>query len=225
MEFSVRGIILCGGKATRLPNKPLLPMHDLRPLICSSVDYLRRNGIHFITLACDEDNLIPNVLRRTYPDTQFDVSICTDGVGPAIRQAVVDFGDPEGYVVLCCDNIYPVEPIPDEMDVAVTREVPYEDLIHLSRHCIDGTWVDRSGVIENTVALTTPWVLSAHTALRLTSVPESFNDLNIVGYEMPRQEWADLGTDDTYRRYWDESPLRGRSSSRRGGRTCWSADG
>ena len=49
----IKGIVLAGGLATRLPNKALLPIKNGKPAITSSIDLLLRSGINDTSLSYD----------------------------------------------------------------------------------------------------------------------------------------------------------------------------
>ena len=58
------GIVLAGGEATRLPNKPLLPMIDGQPVIRSSIDLFKRSNIEEIITVVPPASPIPAVIKE-----------------------------------------------------------------------------------------------------------------------------------------------------------------
>lgn len=212
------GAILCGGKSTRLPNKPLLPyLHGenkiLRPLIHSSVDYLRRMGIDEVILLDQADSIIAPVLTTAYPEIAF-YKVVDDfrGVPGALCQMAHSVQTENVmFVVLCCDNVYPEEFIKlTEEARAVVREVPKEDAVHLSRWHSPGSspgqWITRDDPGYSLLALTTPWFLPRNmlqfVSQSFSDITQFFNEFQVPPLKKATSDWHDLGTEDTYLRYW-----------------------
>lgn len=212
------GVILAGGKATRLPNKPLLPMHNGRPLICSSVDYLVGQGSQSILVLDAPDSIIVHVLIGLYPSIRFHRLVDGfKGIPAALALAARSLGaEFTKLFVVCCDNIYPdneylTTPSLDR-SYAVIREVSAADAVHLAKwekksQDDPGRWLPREAATRSRFALTTPWILRKEDALRgdeFSEVTELFNAIDCQPKTAPRGSWKDLGTEDTFIRYWKE---------------------
>jgi hypothetical protein len=212
------GIILAGGRSTRLPNKALLPKHNGRPLITSSVDYLVYNDVKKIVVVEAEESLIRYVLQKLYPQVQFQF-VCDNyaGIPAAISMVGQECAD-NSYAICCCDNLYPAErTIPANIDqpYAVVRQVSPNDAKHLAKW-VEGPqftgWVDRHYSTASLVALTTPWVLTADVCLAGAGEKDVTTWFNKFPSIRPREAelstWKDLGTEDTFIRYWTHAHLQ-----------------
>jgi hypothetical protein len=210
------GVILCGGKATRLPNKPLLPYVDqngrIKPLICSSVDYLLAAGHTQMILLDQKDSILPTILPCIYPGVTFvQVVDGFKGIPFALKMVAELTSEAEvRYMVVCADNLYPFDEVldPKEEECAVVRDVGHEDSKHLSRfvNTPDATlWVKRHDVRGSQLGLTTPWYLTKRGLMHVTDETDIVDYLNAQGIEAwsrPRAGWCDLGTPETFTEYW-----------------------
>ena len=77
----IKGIVLAGGQATRLPNKPLLPLKNGKPVITSGIDLLLRSDIKDIRVIVPPDSVIPAILDYTYSSTYFKYVIQRAALG------------------------------------------------------------------------------------------------------------------------------------------------
>lgn len=99
------GVILAAGEATRLPNKPLLPLRGGKILIESALDFLR--PCDEIVVVVREGSVLPLVgLMRGWRGTISFVPQQGQDVGSAIRSGVQLLDDGDQVVVAFADNLY-----------------------------------------------------------------------------------------------------------------------
>lgn len=195
------GILLAGGAASRLPNKPLLPMKDLRPVCCSGIDYIKRHGINEIVVVTPPSSVIVDVIDKLYgnhTNLEFVYQPQPTGVGDALslvnRQG--------SAMIVMADNVYPEDEYLTDYDdtidepEVIVRRVPAWRATHLVRVGRNG-FLTRTG--SGTLALTTPWIVMPNNF----SVPEGWPDLSgVKRKERSAVGWWDIGTADTYAAYW-----------------------
>ena len=192
------GVVLAGGKATRLNNKILLPLKSGYPMICSSIDYLLRLKLQKIVILDKELSILPKLLYQLYGELEF-MTDNFSGIPSALR-SLADKYKAE-LIVVCADNIYSVESVPLIENSGVVRKVPVAESQRLTTF-VDGKWV--RGQVSGT-ALTTPWILNS-VSIQLSvsdGLEDLFNELKIRPNLCPANKWADLGTEDSYLRYWN----------------------
>ena len=111
----MKGIILAGGKGTRLlpltkfTNKHLLSIHD-RPMILFPIETLRRTGIREILIVTDGKFLdqFKKLLgsgRKFGVKISFTIQKKADGIAGALRLAK-EFADNESIAVILGDNLF-----------------------------------------------------------------------------------------------------------------------
>lgn len=194
------GILLAGGAATRLPNKPLLPQRDLQPVCFSGIDYLLRHKVSSIAVITPPNSVVVDVIDEYYGtevDFNFIYQSEPTGVGDAIN--LVKSEAQLGMIVMG-DNIYPkTETIvrPDCGPYIVIRRVPRWRIPHLVRIGADDR-LTRIG--PGHLALTTPWVVSIGEGM---FSPEAWPDLDGVRrLQLSASRWWDIGTPEVYASYW-----------------------
>ena len=195
------GIVLAGGLASRLPNKLLLPDRHDRPIIHSSIDFLKRNGIEHIIVVANELDLVWAYLWNY--DGYSDITMINDdraGIVGAILKATEHYHY-ERCMVVCGDNVYPeiALDIPLEQDIAVCTLRGSEELDGWE----DG-WVERGKL--PLIKLATPWVLTLQKLTTNKSLFENFDAMKVkpLVLESFLDSWWDLGTQDAYEAYLAE---------------------
>lgn len=210
------GVILAAGNATRLPNKLLLPTRDYRPLILSSVEYLRTKKVREIRVVVAPNNAVELFLERYYRGkhnirclTQADPKGVIDAIMHGIQQ---DDPGEEKVVIVCGDNIYPPhEIIPREKPpFVVARRVPPNRAKHLVRwEPRFESWMRTGTPCRDPLCLTTPWVFTVEQMrsvelhrLGLDRMEDLLNFCCLRPTEVPHNGWWDIGTYDMFMEYW-----------------------
>lgn len=192
------GILLAGGAATRLPNKPLLPQRNGKPVCLSGLDYLFRHGVEYVNVVVPPSSVIVDVIASHYHSEKLNFIYQAEpsGVGDAINLALQD-----DSLIVAADNIYPREEVfklPKRFNrtVAVLRQVEAWRIPHLVRMGLNGN-LTRSG--PGVLALTSPWYVSKYFHFSSEGWPD-FNEGSFI--ELPSAGWWDIGTPETYSAYW-----------------------
>lgn len=199
----MNGILLAGGAATRLPNKPLLPQRDLQPVCFSGVSYLLRHKARYITVVVPPGSAIPDILEYNWPSVDFAFIYQGEatGVGDALNLIT-----PEHSMIVMADNIYPVDetvPLDPQVTYTVMRHVPGWRIGHLVRTMSVNGYLTRNG--PGFYALTTPWHVSQRFWIDLKPhgfMREAWQNFHHLGIEKKADGWWDVGTPDTYAAYW-----------------------
>ena len=199
----MKGIVLAGGKATRLPNKPLLPMHNGKPVITSGIDFLWHNGVREITVVVPPRSPIKHVLRMWY-DRHIDYVVQWEPLG--VPQAIAIGAQDEPVLVVFCDNVYSLvrSTIPDLTGHTVMTVDDPIKARDLSKY--DG---ERSAFVHeaaSTICLAGFMVVQPDALAVAHHFKDNITFLNAVGavpFTWSDDEWWDLGTADAYRRYWE----------------------
>lgn len=195
----MQGILLAGGLATRLPNKPLLPQRDGRPVCFSGLDYLLRHKANPIAVVVPPSSVIVDVIAAHYPDAPINFIYQPEarGVGDAINLAATAN---DSMMIVSADNIYPADETitsPDEKGPhVIVRRVAAWRIPYLVRVGPDGK-LTRTG--PGKLALTSPWVIFPGHRFSLEGWPDLEGSRLI---ELPGKDWWDIGTPDTYAAYW-----------------------
>jgi len=199
----IKGIVLAGGLATRLPNKALLPIKNGKPAITSSIDLLLRSNIKDITIVVSPTSAIPSILNVYYDRPfKFAVQLAAEGYINAIKSALYDLQSTDKSVVTCCDNVYDESEkvIDHEGSYACVRELPAWQTIGLAKYddSLD-TWFN----IANSYTCFAGYAVF-HRAyfFDANSVVENFNNLRITALKCPAKGWFDIGTLENYITYW-----------------------
>lgn len=182
----MQGVILAGGAATRLPNKPLLPRRQGGCVIDSSVEFLRKQCDE-ITVVVPGNSIIQDYLMHVHKGLKFIVQESPTGVEDALNLV------PGEKMVCVADNIYPQEYY--EEHGVVVRAVPRWQARHLVT-IKDGCFI--RGAYDNKWALTTPWILPPDFVAEDLLI--DFRQLKLI--EAKAEGWWDIGTPDTYTAYW-----------------------
>lgn len=101
------GIVLAAGKASRLPNKALLPINDTMISIESAVQFCRRNHCEKIAVVVNSTGVIDAVMNsRGHHDLIYIVQPELYGVPDAISRGSIIADSPGSCLITYCDNIY-----------------------------------------------------------------------------------------------------------------------
>jgi len=206
----VIGILLAGGNATRLPNKPLLPQWDCRPVCFSGMDYLIRHKVDSITVVVPPESVIVDIIDQAYRghSIQYVYQPEARGVGHALNCVGDNLGGIDDLfpaLIVMGDNIYPRDeelPLTGSLEdgpFVVLRDVPAWRVPHLVRVGPNDrlTRVGPGGLV-----LSTPWFVTPGNF----SSDEGWPDLQGVNrITRPGAGWWDIGTRDTYAAYWRQS--------------------
>lgn len=198
----VTGVVLAGGKSTRLPHKLFLSLRNGRPLYASAVDLLLDAGVSPVMLVAEEffhtfRSINGKLYGRRAPELIIDSG---EGIGPALRCMRRHSALP--LLVLCGDNVYGA----GTLDVDLGN-VPWAAVnARAERHGLDGFvdgvgWVHRPARADGFVPLTTPWYfpqaeLEGNTAVELLTAAGA-HPLRIDD-----PEWRDLGTPESFAAYY-----------------------
>ena len=208
------GIVLAGGAATRLPNKPLLPMRGGRPVICSSIDLCLRSQCFAIFVVTPPLSPLPYVVHQHYADDarfRYVVQETLTGVPHAAACALQSEDTVAAEALItCCDNIYPKDAYcrnDVKPNVCEIRDLPFWKAMHLAKLREDGVWV-RSRRAEGD-CLAGWWLLRATDVKSAQPHEETVAFLNRVkadAFGSTDNDFWDIGTADTYLRYWTDEP-------------------
>lgn len=218
------GIVLAGGLATRLNNKPLLWTPE-GPMMFHAFHYLSRlrgelSGV-VITCPPGQEGIYRRITKK-WPRFQCYTTarIMSDdysGIPEAIRMAHLAAEKSMGRtddqcIVVCGDNIYPDCESPLSLlassklkEFAVCRSVDMERIRSLAVR-YKGEYKRASQIqeheLQGTLALTTPWVLTRESLFKMSNLPLSvedwFTDLQIPHVQRPTGNWMDVGTPEAY---------------------------
>jgi len=202
------GIVLAGGEATRLPNKPLLPLVSGKPAITSSIDLCLRSGAKTTVVVVPPQSVIPMVLKsHGYDNLIYALQRVPVGVVNAIRLGIEAVSGVDRFIVSFCDNVFPDDEVVPDLAAdayASIREQPGAQAIHLDRF-LAGIWVDRKNPHLEAQCLAGWYVLPRRWPMEATSTLSSVEFLNTMkaqGVVMPKDGWYDIGTVDSYYAYW-----------------------
>ena len=199
----IRGIVLAGGLATRLPNKALLPIKNGKPAITSSIDLLLRSGIKDITIVVSPVSPIPSILNVYYDRPfKFVVQPAAEGYINAIKSVLFNSQTTDKMVVTCCDNVYDESEkvIDREGSYACVRELPAWQTIGLAKYDDSlGKWFN---VASSYTCFAGYVVFHQACLIDTNSVVENFNMLRMEAVQCPAKGWFDIGTLENYITYW-----------------------
>lgn len=223
------GVMLAGGLATRLPNKPLLPTKQGGYPVClSGLDYLKRHECEHVIIVTPPNSPIVDVIDHFRPAQKYVYHYQAEpkGVGAALRD-VLPFGQSTAWVmVVMADNIYPEherimlpwEPREAKADAmrepagecVIVRRLPAWRRPHLvsasGRRVIDTMALSQELSRSNAskylpFSLTTPWLLDV--SKDRVMCDEGWPTLSsIEQVERPHEGWWDVGTPELYAAYW-----------------------
>jgi hypothetical protein len=195
------GILLAGGAATRLPNKPLLPTkHGCYPVCLSGLDYLKRHKVSHTIIVTPPNSPLVDVITHFRPGQSYTFVYQAEptGVGDALNLAMKEI--PIRAMVVMADNIYPENeefPHGGGAGIAIRKVAAWKrphlvganGLTHLSRTA--GEYCP--------FALTTPWVIGPGREFDKEGWPTLRGQKQI---EMEEEGWWDIGTPELYAAYW-----------------------
>jgi hypothetical protein len=195
------GIILAAGKATRLPDKPLLPRPGGGLLIDYSFDLCQAALCEEIRIIVSPDSVLPFVLGDR-PRTKYVVQ-----EKPGVHGAIVSGmarGPADRYLVTFCDNAY--DPVSESYTVrdcrpncASTRL--FKPGLDLTSREPDGFWA-RGGASSST-AYFAGWLLLRNGLIEQADTFEAWLNVNsIAPVFTPDNGWLDAGTLASYKELW-----------------------
>lgn len=194
------GVMLAGGLATRLPNKPLLPTKDGSPVCLSGLDYLKRHGVSHTVIVTPPNSPLVDIIEYFRPGQKFTYVYQPEarGVGDALNLALS--GLQVRAMIVVADNIYPWDEKLDEVDeCVVVRRVPAWRRPHLVRADGAGRLSRGDNSQFMPYSLTTPWIVGPGKKFS----DEGWTDLRgLKQVERDHEGWWDVGTPELYAAYW-----------------------
>jgi NDP-sugar pyrophosphorylase family protein len=218
--MDVKGIILAGGKATRLPNKPILPIRHNMLAVESSINLYHRSGIHDIYIVVPPNHVLPQILSHRHGYTfKYVYQPRPDGVPGAIMAVLAQFPSITSFFVSCCDNVYHDEEFIDVHNIEIQKTtVP----LIVTRNCSPADMHRLSGWDEASQQWQHPatnvqcfagWTYypsasaftQAYAQLQDSgSCIELINALKAKPFHLDQTWWYDIGTVQAYREYWSQ---------------------
>jgi len=207
----LHGIVLAAGDATRLPNKPLLPLKNRKPAITSGIDLLIRSGIEHIIVIVPPKSAIPYVLFELYDQRPFCIIEQHQALGVplAISHILpeVEFGKDDTAIITYCDNVYG--------DTFQLGDMPLRRRAHtviavsdsnkakyLSKYS-DGKWLTRDHhelyCVAGNMILDKKAIEMCH---HFTTTEQLLNYFEAQPIYIEDKGWWDIGTPSTYAAYW-----------------------
>lgn len=194
----------------------------------SALNYLVHHDVKMISVVIGPDSPVPDVVEVCDPmlcdSIRWVVQEEPTGVADAVKLANTsrEHGAKRS-MILCGDNVYPVESLKDMLDkcdeFVVCRQVEAWRSVHLTR----AGWMQPDQRHEHAprevlsrdqpgrLCLTTPWVFRNATLddnlMRGDDIGHVINDLraarrDIQSVLMLSKGWHDIGTPATYSHYW-----------------------
>lgn len=211
----MQGIVLAGGKAMRLPDKPLLPLKNNKPAIFSSIKQLRTWGCGLITIIVPPSSVIPNVVENLFTcDGRIEYVIQPEPIGvvDAIARACQTRLRFDSRVVVAVDNVFSGSESLGPVGTAVARVCPCWMEPYLAKWT-GNKWKRRA---YGNACLTYPFHLRSgdlppvgYESFRAPSDSDDNHDLlgwmnqmGIGAHKMHWNNWYDIGTAETYLQYW-----------------------
>jgi hypothetical protein len=198
------GIILAAGDASRLPDKPLLPLRDGRPAICSGIDLLLRSDCNEVTVVTQPRSVIPRVLARNFSGLRFAVQQQPVGVMDAIC-----CGLPHSEcdaLVTFCDNVFEEsESVPKHLFRHASVRTIASPGARAQLDYWDGGWRVRRDNLSSSALCFAGWMVMPSRKLwccRSGSLIQCFNEHDVQPVHVHNKQWWDSGTPETYRNYW-----------------------
>jgi len=202
------GIVLAAGEATRLPNKPLLPLRNGRPAITSAIDFCRRARCGRVVIVVGPNSAVPLVLQTLEPSgLNYAVQREPDGVRDAITCAA-NFVEDLALITFC-DNVYDERDCgPEVGETAPLVSVRWRHPAQLDWYDFQKMrWQERESGSER-------WCLAGwyllgreHIEVGLSSQLTSVEYLNMIKARarQVKGSWHEVGTAESYLDYWSES--------------------
>lgn len=202
------GVVLAGGEASRLPNKPLLPIEN-GIVLGSALGFCLRSDCNEIAIITPPNGILEAVLHTSeaaWRNLNCIPQISPDGVGSAIKLAATRFIADE-YLITFCDNIYDKTEcvagyVACEKPSASIRKVkkPYSNELDKYAH---NSWVKKTYPTD--MCLAGWYLLPREAALAALPFEQSVDYLNRIGaypHEVSSNyKWWDIGTVPSYLAY------------------------
>ena len=201
------GLVLAGGLATRLPNKPLLPMRNHEPVIISSIDFLKRSDIKDISVVVPSNSMIPLILKSYCLELSYIEQHSPLGVPKAISLFPHSLEAGDNLIIVYSDNIYPDDIIADTSVCSgsyhsiITIDDPVKN--HQLSKYSNGQWLQESAsphCIAGYMSLSDSALEIAHQFKETTTF---LNTISADPIRLMTDKWWDIGTVATYREYWE----------------------
>jgi hypothetical protein len=206
---------LAAGEATRLPNKPLLPIHDGRIVIESALRFLQPL-VDNIVVVVQPDSLVQKVLISRGWDLTYAMQPSALGTPDALSRAAPYV---KGYAIITfSDNIYDMDEVgeldgsvavPNARPVASVRDVPkaYEKELDAWRRrgAGDSDWVPREMRKQGDKSFA-GWITS-YPNLMARGLPDKSALSWLVEHNAQacdlraKYKWCDVGTTAAYSAY------------------------
>lgn len=208
MGRKVIGVVLAGGAATRLPNKPLLPVRPEHGALAidSSIALFDRTCIKDIRIVVPPSSPIPDILE---PRFRYAVQQELTGVPHAVSIALDHVDDGAQVYVSCCDNIYSDTQIIDKFGqyLCVQDQLPMFKRLQLSGYDKATGYFSRPGTyVGPSIA---GWFAAPGSVWREAAPGEDLvdfaNRLAFDRYSVALNDWWDIGSVDLYTAYWRAS--------------------
>ncbi len=202
------GVLLAGGRATRLPNKVLLPTRS-GPMAIQALEHMKAAGCTKLVVLDQPCSLLGDVLAD-HPLEHTTVIDNFSGINNALSNIADMFPTNLRYAVFCADNVYPKNEQAaaknDTGNYAIVRPIR-EDLAQGLDFWAGDHWAERKARSTQigALSLTTPWVFSyanLKLAAEYKSIIEFFNECEVRPIMRGAKGWADLGTPESFAHYW-----------------------
>lgn len=199
------GIMLAGGEASRLPNKPLLPTIGRRMVIESGLGMLWRSGCQRVVVVVRPRSFLPDVMTAMGIAERLDF---VEQYDPGVIGAVKNGAAPltaDQYLVTFCDNIFDTRETVDESLRGCHAAVRRVD----NNHELDGwssedlRWRDRRDEPDIKLA---GWYLlptNINWAQMDCAMPSTWflNAIDAKPVLCVSEGWHDVGTEASYLEY------------------------
>jgi hypothetical protein len=205
------GVVLAGGAATRLPNKPLLPLKNGKPAITSALDLFNRHEVAKVAVVIPMWSAIPDVLDSLEYKIDFFIEQRQPlGVLEALTHVVGYANGLDNIVVSYSDNVF------DEKVVIPERQCGIE---HTSVQVHSSFRRRHLASVQSSSRSIAGYGQYAPKALR--ALLESYNTKQSLGFVLNHcastmftplklegnqnaldHHWWDIGTPETYLAYW-----------------------
>lgn len=207
MLKNVKGLVLAGGAATRLPNKTLLPTVDGRTVLSHCIHHLHFSGINDITVVVSPNSVLEDYIKAKRHPVSVAYQDTPTGVVDAIR---CGWNNAHPHVVLCADNVFPsYEYLPDCLDeggpCAQIRKISDPQIMAaLDAYDTDReTWLARDRAPLNIFLYRfAGWMFLREKPMCYPNVIAMLNDVRAEPVVANELGWWDIGTVYSYKKYW-----------------------
>lgn len=216
MNNTYKPVILCGGKATRLPHKLMLCDRNGQWIVERLFKQIRTEYWSAPVMLCDTA-ANPVITAASSSEEIFGYQVLEDGgegIPRTLVNAATSFANFSHLSVFCADNVYSLE----HMNPFIGLTIGKEDSVAAVNMIVEvtqldfwkeGKWWDREENDTKVQHLMTPWLLStkslssvSKTITKSTSVPDLLNMLRCTPRVVSTCGWADLGTPESVERYY-----------------------